>query len=657
MVDTGDPDAVVVGAGPNGLVAANLLADAGWRVVVCEEQPEPGGAVRSGPGPAEGFVADHCSAFYPMAAASPAIRSLGLEGYGLRWSQADTVLAHPLRDGRSPVLLRDVERTAHGLDELAAGDGNAWRRLHGLWQHLDPHLINALFVPFPPVNSGARLAARLGPRGLLRFARFALRPVRTLIEDEFAGPGSLLLAGCALHADLMPESAGSTVYGWLLSMLGHQYGWPAPTGGSGMLTTAMVRRLESRGGTVRCGDGVREVVVRGGRALGVRTASGHDIRARRAVLAAMAAPRLYGGLVGWEHLPAQLHADLRRFRWDYSTFKVDWSLRRPVPWKAEETSRAGTVHIAASLDEMSDYTAQLTTGRIPSRPFVLLGQMTTTDPSRSPGGTESLWGYTHVPRLVRGDAGGELTGWWDEREREAFADRIEAQVERFAPGWRELVSARRITPPAEMDAGNRTSSAAASTAVPRRSTSSSSSARPPRWGARRPRSPGCTWPPLPRIRVVPCTAPAARTRPVPRCGRRGRTHSTWAQRRPDSRSDAEAAWRSCTMRAGERTIRWLRNRCLRDRAAHVCEVCRVSEPGIHGRSARYVRGGPRMEAAEAVGEARTVTFTDRPDAARCVRCDRPVDRVAQLVTGDGGTVGSATICTRCQPPHRHRKDD
>lgn len=452
--NSGTPDAVVIGAGPNGLVAANVLADAGWQVVVCEEQPEPGGGVRSGAGPAEGFVYDHCSAFYPMTAASRVIQSLELERYGLRWSHAKDVLAHPLLDGRAAVLSRDLERTAAGLEELGAGDGAAWRQLHQLWEELGPHLLDALFVPFPPVRSGLRLAAKLRAGGLLRFIRFGLLPVRKLAEEEFAGPGSLLLAGCALHADLMPESAASSLYGWLMAMLGHQYGWPVPEGGSGQLTAALVRRLKERGGSLQCGDAVKHIVVSRGRAVAVRTSSGAEIPARHAVLAGMAATQLYGGLVAWEHLPPRLREDMRRFQWDYSTFKVDWALRRPVPWQAAGVSGAGTVHLAASLDEMSDYTAQIAMGRVPHRPFLLMGQMTTADSCRSPEGTESLWAYTHLPRQVRGDAGGDLTGCWDERECETFADRMEAQIERFAPGYRELVIARRITAPWQFQASN-----------------------------------------------------------------------------------------------------------------------------------------------------------------------------------------------------------
>ncbi|MGB8960403.1 MAG: NAD(P)/FAD-dependent oxidoreductase [Pseudonocardiaceae bacterium] len=444
-------DAVVIGAGPNGLVAANMLADAGWKVLVLEEQPEPGGAVRSAAGPAPGFVRDLCSAFYPMAAASRAINALELERHGLRWVHPPTVLAHPLLDGRAAVLSRDLEQTVTGLEALGAGDGAAWKRLYGTWQRLSPMLLDALFVPFPPVRAGARLVAALGPSELLRFARFGLLPVRRLAEEEFTGPGSLLVAGCALHADLMPESNGSSMFGWLLSMLGQQYGFPVPQGGAGQLSAAMVRRLQSRGGRVRCGAAVREVVVRGGRAVGVRTADGDDVVARRAVLAAIPATYLYGGLVDWTHLPPRLRDDMRRFQWDYATFKLDWALRAPVPWTAGDTAGAGTVHVSAGMDEMTEYTAHIAMGLVPAHPFLLVGQMTTADPCRSPAGTESLWAYTHVPRKVRGDAGEEdISGAWDKRDQDLFAGRIEAQIERFAPGFRDNIIARTVTTPPQL---------------------------------------------------------------------------------------------------------------------------------------------------------------------------------------------------------------
>ena len=448
-------DAVVIGAGPNGLVAGNVLADAGWSVVVLEEQPEPGGAVRSYAGPAPGYVGDMCSAFYPLAAASPVIQRLRLDEHGLRWVHAPSVLAHPLPDGSCAVLHRDLDHTADGLDKLSAGDGAAWRRLYDEWERIGDALLAALFTPFPPVRAGIRLSRRLGAAGLLRFARQSLLPVRRLAKEEFTGTGAaLLLAGSALHADLAPESAGSGTFGWLLTMLGQQVGFPVPQGGAGELTAALVRRLQSRGGRLECDAAVREVVVRNGRAVAVRTADGREIAAGRAVLADVTAPRLYGSLVGWEHLPPRLRDDMRRFEWDFATFKVDWALDRPVPWAAPDAAGAGTVHVASDLDELSRFAGQLSTGWIPDTPFLLVGQMTTADPARSPAGTESLWAYTHVPREVQGDAGGRLDGTWDEGEQDEFAARIEAQLERMAPGFADRVVARRVSAPPAIQAHN-----------------------------------------------------------------------------------------------------------------------------------------------------------------------------------------------------------
>ncbi|WRZ89358.1 NAD(P)/FAD-dependent oxidoreductase [Streptomyces sp. NBC_01007] len=443
------PDAVVIGAGPNGLVAANLLADAGWSVEVLEAQDEPGGAVRHDRGVDPDFASDLFSAFYPLAAASPVLAALHLEREGLRWSHAPKVLAHPLRDGRCAVLSRDLEETAASLEAFAPGDGAAWKELREVWETLRAGILDALFTPFPPVRAVARLALRLRAAGGLRMARTMVLPVRRLGEEEFRGEGGrLLLAGNALHADLAPEAAGSGGFGWLMSMLGQTYGFPVPTGGSGALTAALVRRLTRRGGTVRCGEQVTEVVVRGGRAVGVRTARGEAVPARKAILADVSAPALYGTLVAERHLPGQLLTDLKRFQWDFATFKVDWALNSPVPWACPEAAQAGTVHLADGVDGLTRFAAQIAMGRVPDEPFALFGQMTTTDPSRSPQGTESAWAYTHVPHRVRGDAGNDgLTGSWDAREQETMADRVEAQVERCAPGFRGLIRARRVLAP------------------------------------------------------------------------------------------------------------------------------------------------------------------------------------------------------------------
>lgn len=446
-------DAVVIGAGPNGLVCANLLADAGWEVVVLESAAIPGGAVSSSDYLGPGYVADVCSAFYPLAAASPAITGLGLEDHGLRWRHAPAVLAHPLPDGRAAVLHRDVEQTAANLESFAPGDGEAWLHLHRQWVRVRDDLLAALFNPFPPVRAGLRLGVALGPSELLRFARFATVPVRHLGEESFTGLGGpLLLAGSALHTDLSPESTTSALYGWLLTMLGHQVGFPVPEGGAGQLSTAMVRRLESKGGTVLCGQRVTEVVVRKGRAVGVVSESGDTLSARRAVMADVPATTLFGDLVAWEHLPGPLRRDVGRFQWDHATVKVDWALRAPVPWRAQAVAGAGTVHLADSVDEMTQYSADLAKHQVPRRPFVLAGQMTTADPSRSPAGTEVLWAYTHVPRTVGGDAGEDgISGAWNEADRAAITTRIEDRIEDYAPGFRSLITARHLLCPGDLE--------------------------------------------------------------------------------------------------------------------------------------------------------------------------------------------------------------
>jgi phytoene dehydrogenase-like protein len=448
------PDAVVVGAGPNGLVAANLLADAGWQVEVLEAQPEPGGAVRSGELTLPGFVHDRFSSFYPLGVASPAMRAMDLESHGVRWRYPELPVAHPASDGSVAVVAGDVERTAASLEAFGAGDGDAWRRLYALWERVGDALLQALFSPFPPVRGGARLARRLGPRSALDFARFGMLPVRRLGEECFGGEGGRrLLAGNALHADFSPEHPGGGVYGWVLVGLAQQVGFPIPEGGSGRITDALVRRLEARGGRVRCDARVTELVVRRGRAAGVRTAAGDAVPARRAVLADVSAPALYLELLGREHVPARVLSALRRFQHGNATFKVDWALDGPIPWLAGDTARAGTVHIAESVDELTQTAAELVRRRVPAAPFLVCGQYARADPTRMPAGKEVFWSYTHVPHAVGGDAGDDgLTGDWDERERERFADRIAGQIERVAPGFRDRVLARAITAPADFEA-------------------------------------------------------------------------------------------------------------------------------------------------------------------------------------------------------------
>jgi phytoene dehydrogenase-like protein len=443
-------DAVVIGAGPNGLVAANVLAAAGWNVVVLEAQPVAGGAVRSSELTGRpGFTHDWFSAFYPLGVAGPAMRSLELDRYGLRWRRSPLVVAHPTRDGSCISISRDVDETAESFERFARGDGDRWRELYGLWERVGDDVIGALLGgPFPPVRAGGRLAAALR-RDLVRFVRFGLLPARRMAEEWFEGDGAArMLAGNALHADFAPESAGSGIYGWVLASLAQQCGWPVPEGGAGELTAALVRRLEAHGGKVVTGARVNEVVVRRGRAVAVRTADGREVDARRGVLADVAAPELFLSLVGEQHLPPRTVDDLKRFEFDAATVKVDWALDGPIPWVHEDARRAGTLHLAEGIDALTLHSSELARKLVPSHPFLLFGQYSMTDPTRQPDGAETAWAYTHVPQRVRGDAGGDgIGGTWDERETAAMAARIEDQIETLAPGFRDLVRARHVFTP------------------------------------------------------------------------------------------------------------------------------------------------------------------------------------------------------------------
>ncbi|HKG37522.1 MAG TPA: NAD(P)/FAD-dependent oxidoreductase [Conexibacter sp.] len=451
-----DADAVVIGAGPNGLVAANVLADRGWRVLVLEEQDRPGGAVKSGELTEPGFTSDLFSAFYPLAAVSPALRALRLEEHGLRWRRAPYAVAHPQPDGRCAVLSTDVEETAASLERFATGDGEHWRSFYASWERAGPAFMDALLRPFPPLRGGARLAAALGPRGLLEFTRFALLPVRRLAEESFDGDGGgWLLAGNALHADLTPDSAGGGLFGWVLCGLGQQHGFPVPEGGAGRLTDALVARLRAHGGRVECGVSVEQGIVRGGRAVGVRLRDGSQVSAPRGVLASTVAPTLFHRLIGDQHLPRDFVRDLGHFQLDNGTVKVDWSLDGPIPWLAAEARRAGTLHIADGMDDLTRTSAQLSRRLVPDRPFLVMGQYATTDPTRQPAGRETAWAYTHVPQQVRGDAGSDgLTGEWDAREVELFVARMEAEIERRAPGFGALIRRRHVFTPAKLEAAN-----------------------------------------------------------------------------------------------------------------------------------------------------------------------------------------------------------
>lgn len=449
-------DAVVIGAGHNGLVAANLLADAGWDVTVLECEEEPGGAIRTAELTLPGFHHDVFSAFYPLAVGSPVLRGLELERYGLEWCRAPLVVAHPTRAGLCPLLSTDLDETAEALADEEPLDGRAWRNLYERWLRLEEPLLGALTTPFPPVTDGLRMAARIGVRDLAPMARFMLLPVRRMAEEEFRGRGGgLLLAGNALHSDLSAESLGSGLFGWLLASLGQHYGYPVPRGGAQRLVDALVRRLEERGGRLHCGVTAKQIVVRRGRAVAVRTGDGSELSARRAVLASIDAPQLLGDLVGEAHLPPASREGLRRFQYDLATFKVDWALDGPIPWNAEPARRAGTLHLGDSLDELTVHTNQVTRRLLPDNPYAVVGQMNVADPSRSPPGTHTVWAYTTLSQRIVGDASGQLSGQWRTGEDEAFAERIEARIEALAPGFTDRIIGRHILKPHDMQARNR----------------------------------------------------------------------------------------------------------------------------------------------------------------------------------------------------------
>ncbi|HST63750.1 MAG TPA: NAD(P)/FAD-dependent oxidoreductase [Mycobacteriales bacterium] len=431
-------DAVVVGAGHHGLVAANLLADAGWSVVVLEANESPGGATRTAELAAPGFRSEMASAFYPLTAASPTIKALGLEEHGLRLVHDHVPLVHVLPDDRTVTLSRDLAETMASVEEFAPGDGERWRAEFAHWLRIKDDVLDALLTPFPPVRAGTRLLRRIGTAETLRFARFAVQSTRRYGQERFEGEGArVLIAGNAMHADLTLDASGSAILGWLLSMLAQDVGYPVAQGGAQSIADALVRRLQARGGELRCGVRVTKVEVRDGVAIGVRTADGDVLGARRAVLADVPAPALYLDLVGAENLPTRVLDDLSDFHFDDATVKVDWALSGPVPWTNPAVHRAGTVHLDLDLDQFGRFALDLASGRVPERPFILAGQMSTADPSRSPAGTETMWAYTHVPRGL--DWTPELTA--------SIADRVQATIERHAPGFGDLVVGRAVASP------------------------------------------------------------------------------------------------------------------------------------------------------------------------------------------------------------------
>jgi len=404
------PDAVVVGAGPNGLAAAIELARAGRSVLVCERSEHVGGGTATAELTLPGFRHDVCSAIHPLAVGSPFLRTLPLAAHGLEMIEPEVQAAHPLDGGRAAVLHRSVRATAEGL---GGRDGEAYAALVGpfaaAWDDLAEIVLGA---PRPPRH----------PLLAARFARSGMRGAVGLANATFRGEGARsLFAGMGAHSMRPLDRSPTAAFALVLLALGHAAGWPVARGGSQAIAEAMAAHLRSLGGEIRTGDEVRSTA---------------DLPRSRAVLFDVT-PRQLLAICG-EQLPRRYRAALGRYRYGPGVFKVDYALSAPVPWLAEECRRAGTVHVGGTLAEMAAAEAAVARGGHPQRPYVLVAQQSLVDPDRAPAGCHTLWAYCHVPNGSAVD----------------MTDPIEAQIERFAPGFRDVVLARSARGPAALEADN-----------------------------------------------------------------------------------------------------------------------------------------------------------------------------------------------------------
>jgi len=402
-------DAVVIGSGPNGLAAAIVLAWAGRRVVVFEAEPTIGGGTRSAPLTLPGFTHDVCSAIHPMAAASPIFRTLPLAKYGLEWIEPPIMLAHPFDGGTAASVVRSLEDTAIGLGV----DGRAYDRLIRPiiddWPRLESAVLGPLRWPDHPLS-------------LARFGLNAFRTARSLARSAFATERARgLFAGAAAHAMLPLDKSVTAGFGLVLLAFAHLAGWVLARGGSQSLADALAAHLRSLGG---------EIVAN------TRVTSLDRLPPARAILCDLS-PKPFLQIAGHQ-LPEWYRSKLARYRYVMGAFKVDWALDSPVPWRAPECARAGTIHLGGPLDEIAASEREVWNGGHPERPFVLVTQPTVFDPSRAPEGKHVLWTYCHVPNGSTVD----------------MLPRIEQQIERFAPGFRERVLAKSVMRPADIERHN-----------------------------------------------------------------------------------------------------------------------------------------------------------------------------------------------------------
>jgi phytoene dehydrogenase-like protein len=402
-------EATVVGSGPNGLACAVALARAGVRVTVLEAAETIGGGIRSAELTVPGIVHDVCSAVHPMAAASPFFRSLGLEAHGLEWRWPEVDLAHPFDDGSAATMVRSLEETAAGFGP----DGRAWRRLFA-----------SPSAHFDALNEDALRPILRLPKHPIRLARFGLPAAApaTLLARRLKTPGARgLFGGVAAHSFSPLTQPMSAAVAMAMVSACHSYGWPVAAGGSQSIADALVAVLHEHGGKVETGVRVTSLAE-----LGSPDVIAFDL-----------APGAVAAIAG-ERLPPRVARAYRRYRYGPGAFKVDLAVEGGVPWTAEPCRRAGTVHAIGSFEELVAAERDVNQGRMPVRPFVLVGQQYLADPGRSAGNVHPIWAYAHVPSGYDGDG-----------ER-AVVD----QIERFAPGLRERIVATSVRSPAELEAAN-----------------------------------------------------------------------------------------------------------------------------------------------------------------------------------------------------------
>ncbi len=432
-------DAVVIGAGPNGLVAATLLARAGWSVELLERRAVAGGAIGSVTTD-RGYLHDWGSAFYGVLHTFPVLEQLGLDRR-VTWAHTDIPVAAVWERGHeAAVMRRTAEATASGLGVDAA----AWLDTVAWWERIGQPLFDALMGPVGAPLPLAKVLGRTTPRELVATARTLVEPVEDWVRLRYAGDvARMLFASNATHADIGVDSAGSTPAAMLLAMAAQTRGMPVPVGGAAALAAAMVEAAEEAGVVVRTGVDVTEVVVRGGRAVGVICADGTGVGARRAVVADVAPKILARDLVGEQHLPDGWLQQLKRHRYGSGYFRLDVDLSAPAGWSDERLREAMVVHVTGDMDELAMSQAQVRRGMLPDLPQLILGQQDRADPTRVPAGAAGLWVECHCPSVPTNGKRG-----WEKR----FADRMLGRIEAHAPGLRDLVVDTTVTSPMGLQA-------------------------------------------------------------------------------------------------------------------------------------------------------------------------------------------------------------